>query len=154
MRRWVDIGSPKTIDLTPTVETKAGGSGLVDKVAVVTGGGTGIGRAVALAFAAQGATVFILGRRLGPLQEVVRSHQVKSMRRIRTDFKKQTGIDTGSITPVSCDVSDFDAVKKAFEEIAATRNGQIDILVNSAGVNIAERHSNVSFFELVFFFFA
>ncbi len=45
---------------------------LAGKVALITGGGTGIGRAAALLFAREGAAVAVAGRREGPLQETVR----------------------------------------------------------------------------------
>jgi NAD(P)-dependent dehydrogenase (short-subunit alcohol dehydrogenase family) len=48
---------------------------LKDKVAIVTGGGTGIGKASAIRFAEEGAKVTVAGRRPGPLDEVVREIQ-------------------------------------------------------------------------------
>jgi NAD(P)-dependent dehydrogenase (short-subunit alcohol dehydrogenase family) len=47
------------------------------------------------------------------------------------------------MTPISCDVSEHEAVQKVFAEITAATQGKIHVLVNSAGVNIQERHSNV-----------
>ena len=47
---------------------------LKDKRVVVTGGGTGIGRGVALAFAAEGSRVVICGRREEPLQDTASAH--------------------------------------------------------------------------------
>jgi len=44
---------------------------LAGKITLVTGGGTGIGRATALLFAQEGATVIVSGRRIAPLETVV-----------------------------------------------------------------------------------
>eukprot|EP01127_Copromyxa_protea_P011838 TRINITY_DN3013_c0_g3_i1.p1 TRINITY_DN3013_c0_g3~~TRINITY_DN3013_c0_g3_i1.p1 ORF type:complete len:653 (-),score=180.09 TRINITY_DN3013_c0_g3_i1:46-2004(-) len=134
LRRWIDIAP---LSSQPTSSPSSSSSSpsslpLSGKVAVVTGGGTGIGRAVALKFASQGASVFVLGRRLEPLQEVQATHKKSS--------------SAGCVTPFSCDVGDFEAVQSVFAKIVSA-SGRIDILVNSAGVNIAERHSNVLTFE-------
>jgi NAD(P)-dependent dehydrogenase (short-subunit alcohol dehydrogenase family) len=48
--------------------------GLKDKVVIVTGGTSGIGRATALSFAEHGAKVIITGRRAGPLTEAMNDH--------------------------------------------------------------------------------
>ncbi|MAT15228.1 MAG: oxidoreductase [Planctomyces sp.] len=94
---------------------------LAGKTALVAGGGTGIGRAVALTLARAGARVVISGRRLEPLQEVVSLNE-----------------GPGEILPQVADLGDrqsaFDLVEWASKEL-----GQIDIVVNSAGVNIPER---------------
>lgn len=128
--------------LAPQAAQPHVGSSLQGKIAVVTGGGTGIGRSVALTFAAQGARVFIFGRREAPLNEVKEHHEVHRDK-LKLTLKKSAASSGGSIHPLSCDVSDYDAVKAAFEEVAKNSAGKIDILVNSAGVNFAERHSNV-----------
>lgn len=83
-----------------------------DKHAVVTGGGTGIGAAVAAALAAGGARVTLMGRRLEPLE--TRAATLKDAR------------------SVGCDVTDSGNVADAFEQ-AQTEFGPVDILVNNAG---------------------
>jgi NADP-dependent 3-hydroxy acid dehydrogenase YdfG len=95
---------------------------LSGKIAWVTGAGTGIGEAAALALAEAGATVVLTGRRQGPLEDVAR--------RIN-----QTGI--AHVQPA--DLTEADQVRKIGEYIKATF-GRLDILVNNAGVNIVERH--------------
>jgi NADP-dependent 3-hydroxy acid dehydrogenase YdfG len=95
---------------------------LTGSIAWVTGAGTGIGEAAALALARSGATVVLTGRRSGPLQDVAR--------RIN-----QTGV--AHVQPA--DLTAADQVRRVGDYIRATF-GRLDILVNNAGVNIVERH--------------
>ena len=90
---------------------------LLGKTAVVTGGGTGIGEAIAKQFAQHGADVFILGRRM----EILKS--------VRSEFEK---IDL-KITAFKCDVSSESDVKEFFTNHISP-NGKLDILVNNAAV--------------------
>lgn len=85
---------------------------LAGKVAVVTGGGTGIGRAIAEAFGHAGASVIVTGRRIEVLREVAEA--------------------IGG-TPVACDVSREDDVAALFRNVEE-QHGGLDILVNNAGV--------------------
>jgi len=95
---------------------------LAGKIAWVTGAGTGIGEAAALALAEAGATVVLTGRRPAPLEDVAR--------RIN-----QTGV--AHVQPA--DLTKADQVEKVGDYIRATFN-RLDILVNNAGVNIVDRH--------------
>jgi NAD(P)-dependent dehydrogenase (short-subunit alcohol dehydrogenase family) len=88
------------------------------KTALVTGGGTGIGRATALALAAEGCTVTVVGRTPATLEETV-------------SLVQGTG---GSARFTTCDVSDEDDVRKAVE-VAVGDSGRLDFGVNSAGVS-------------------
>ena len=92
---------------------------LDDQVAIVTGGGTGIGAAVAQALAGEGARVAVVGRRREPLEETVAALG-----------------DAGMV--VAADVADAGAGEQVVSAVLE-RWGRIDVLVNNAGVNIARR---------------
>src|SRR5579872_517653 len=96
-------------------------SQLNNKVAIVTGGSRGIGKATAEAFAREGATVIICGRKQNPLDEV--ATQLKGL--------------AGSIVPMACHVGKLEELERL---VAATNRefGKIDILVNNAATNIAQ----------------
>ena len=86
------------------------------KVALVTGAGTGIGRAVALGFLREGYRVVLAGRRIEPLNDVA----------------KESGTDRA--LPVATDVSRPDSVAALFDRIRETF-GRIDVLFNNAGIS-------------------
>ena len=81
------------------------------KLAIVTGGGSGIGEATAHVFAQAGAMVVVTGRRLEPLQKVA--------------------ADIGGHA-IACDVSDQSQVVDMFAQ-AAKITGRVDVLLNNAG---------------------
>ena len=83
-------------------------------IALVTGAGSGIGRAVAVALAHDGWTVVLSGRRQAPLEEAA----------------AEAGDDAVFVTS---DVTDPESVRSLFEEIEA-RYGRLDLLFNNAGV--------------------
>jgi NAD(P)-dependent dehydrogenase (short-subunit alcohol dehydrogenase family) len=86
------------------------------KVAIVTGGGTGIGKSSALALVADGYSVAVSGRRLEPLEST----------------KAEAG-DAGSrVLPVQTDVGDPAAVKALFTRTKEAF-GRLDVLFNNAG---------------------
>ena len=89
---------------------------LQDMVAIITGGGRGIGRAIALGFSQEGAHVVIASRSENELQDVA-------------TIINQSG---KSARPIICDVTDEDQVKYLIAETLNAYN-QIDILVNNAG---------------------
>lgn len=91
--------------------------GIFDKkTALVTGGGSGIGRAIALDLAAAGANVVVCGRRFEPLEQTVAAIA-------------EAG---GSGHAVSCDMTDPAAID-AFAAALTAQHGVVDILVNNAG---------------------
>jgi NAD(P)-dependent dehydrogenase (short-subunit alcohol dehydrogenase family) len=95
---------------------------LAGQVAVVSGGGTGMGRAAAAALARAGARVAVVGRRPEPLGEVV---------------GRLTG-EGWTAVALPGDVSDPDAVERLVDEVVR-RWGRVDVLVNSAGINVPRR---------------
>lgn len=88
-------------------------STLSGKHVVITGGGTGIGLAIATAFKAEGATLTLMARNLERLKLAAE--------------KLGKGVHV-----LACDVTDPDSVTSAFEQ-AEHDNGMVDILVNNAG---------------------
>ncbi len=93
---------------------------LEGKTAWVTGAGTGIGRAIAIAFAAEGAKVALTGRREAPLKETAELMQ-------------------GQAQIVPADLTDPAQVERATRAVAQGIGGP-DILVNNAGVNLPRRY--------------
>ena len=91
--------------------------------AVVTGAGSGIGRAIALRFAAEGWHVALVGRRAETLAATAASigHAAD-----------------GRITLYPCDVSAPEAVA-AMGAAVLERHGAVDVLVNAAGINVPQR---------------
>ncbi|MGH6989052.1 MAG: SDR family oxidoreductase [Stellaceae bacterium] len=92
------------------------------KIAWITGGGSGIGEAGAIALAEAGATVIVSGRDQRKLETVAR----------------KIG---GTAEALSLDITDRDAVANAGAALLA-RHGRVDILVNSAGINLPNRRWN------------
>ena len=88
---------------------------LEGRVALVTGGGTGIGAAIAKRFAREGARVVICGRRAELLERVVKEIEVAG----------------GSADAVPTDLTREESVR-AFVRDAAERCGRLDVLVNNA----------------------
>jgi NAD(P)-dependent dehydrogenase (short-subunit alcohol dehydrogenase family) len=92
---------------------------LKDKIALVTGGGRGIGRAIALAFAREGAQVAIAARTCEQLASVA------------GEIKAECGTE---VLHVACDVSDVESVKRMFADVLERFGRGPDILVNNAGI--------------------
>src|SRR5438552_1902736 len=90
---------------------------LKEKRALITGGGTGIGRATAELFAREGASVVVSGRRRGELEETVRRVQQRG----------------GNALLVEGDVSRPEDSERMVRE-AVSALGGLDILVNNAGI--------------------
>jgi NAD(P)-dependent dehydrogenase (short-subunit alcohol dehydrogenase family) len=89
------------------------------KIALVTGAGSGIGRAVSLALAHDGWTVALAGRRRAPLDETA----------------AEAG---GGAVPFTCDVADPGAVNDLFATVRA-QFGRLDLLFNNAGIGAPPR---------------
>ena len=90
---------------------------LKDKVAIVTGSSSGIGKAVALRFGAEGAKVVVTARRMGLCEQTV-------------DQIKKKG---GEAWAIQTDVADEHKVERLIDE-TVKHYGRLDILVNNAGV--------------------
>jgi dehydrogenase/reductase SDR family protein 4 len=96
-------------------------SQLKNKVAIVTGGSRGIGKATAEVFAREGATVVICGRKQNTLDEV--AGELKGL--------------AGRIVPMACHVGKLEELQRLVD--TTTRDfGKIDIVVNNAATNIGQ----------------
>jgi NAD(P)-dependent dehydrogenase (short-subunit alcohol dehydrogenase family) len=98
---------------------------LRDKRILITGGGTGLGKAMARRFLELGATVYICGRREDVLEETA---------------AELTPV--GSVHAMPCDVRNLDAVEGMIESI--WQDGPLDILVNNAAGNFIARTEELS----------
>lgn len=88
----------------------------ITKTAIVTGAGSGVGKAAALALLAEGYNVVLAGRRIEPLQEVI----------------AESGAG-GKALAVPTDVSKVESVQALFAATVA-KFGRVDVLFNNAGV--------------------
>src|SRR4051812_47387501 len=95
------------------------------KVVLVTGGGRGIGRAIALALSGAGAAVVITGRDTGKLDGV----------------RAEIAAGGGTALALAGDVADASAVNAAFAQARAVL-GPIDILVNNAGITASVKFTD------------
>lgn len=99
---------------------------LTGRIAVATGGGTGIGYAIAEGLASQGARVVLAGRRQNVVQAAA----------------EQIAAQGGTAEAVVLDVTDVSAIREVMQGVRA-RHGRLNILVNNAGIN-----RRISSFEL------
>ncbi len=102
--------------------------GLRDKVAIITGGSDGIGKAAAQSMAQEGAKVVIVARRPDVLEEAVQ------------DIKAAT---EGQVLPISADVTNPDSARNIVQN-TLDQYGRLDILVNNAGTSMAKPFEDVS----------
>lgn len=86
---------------------------LENKTAIVTGGSSGIGRAVAERFAKEGARVLIVGR--------------------KEDALRETAATSDKISYVVGDITKTETIERIMQAVEERFNGQLDILVNNAG---------------------
>ena len=102
--------------------------GLQGKVAVITGGSEGIGKAAAASMAAEGAKVVICARRAEVLEDAA------------ADIRQATG---GEALAVTADVGQPDQILALFDTVLSTY-GRLDILVNNAGTSAAGPFESVT----------
>jgi NAD(P)-dependent dehydrogenase (short-subunit alcohol dehydrogenase family) len=100
---------------------------LSGKVALITGGGTGIGRACALAFAREGAKIAVAGRRTEPLEAV--AHEIEAA--------------GGKALALICDVTQRASVVAALSQ-SEQHFGRLDTIVNNAGAVVVATAEHTS----------
>ena len=103
---------------------------LADKTAFITGGGRGIGRAVAHAFAHEGARVFVVARTTAEVERVAGE--------IRVEFGERAAAHA------PCDVADARSVEPAFAAAREFFGGPLDVLVNNAGIAESSKFAETS----------
>ncbi len=92
---------------------------LSGKTALITGGGRGIGRAVAFAFAREGARVAVVAR------------TEREVARVAEEINQEFGVETAYAL---CDVSSVESIEQSFKAVSQKIGGAPDILVNNAGI--------------------
>src|SRR2546422_4206846 len=113
---------------------------LENRLALITGGGRGIGRAIAIAFAREGASIALVARTRVQVESVA------------DEIANEFGVET---LATECDVSNAESVTRAFAHTSEQFGGGPDILVNNAGIvetapflkraqPMLERHLNVT----------
>ena len=109
---------------------------LKDKVAIVTGGGSGLGKAMTKYFLQLGAKVVITSRNLEKLQVTAKEleDELRSNREFQNDNEKNNEQTGGKVLCVACDVRNWDEVE-AMKEATLKEFGKIDILLNNAAGN-------------------
>ena len=105
------------------------------RLALVTGAGGGIGKAIATALAGKGASVVVLGRSTARAEE--------AMRDIRAD------VPAARLEPLVCDLSLQSSIRTAAQDFLSTHE-TLNVLVNAAGVFRKERHITPEGLELTF----
>jgi NAD(P)-dependent dehydrogenase (short-subunit alcohol dehydrogenase family) len=107
--------------------TRVAGTRLAGKLALITGAGSGIGKAIALAYAGEGAKVAVMGRRMEKLREVVGEIESRG----------------GKGVAVAGDVAQAGDAARVVRE-AAEKLGGLNVLVNNAGMLSAKTVEQVS----------
>jgi 3-hydroxybutyrate dehydrogenase len=95
---------------------------LQHKLAFITGGGRGIGRAIAFSFAREGANIVVVAR------------TDKQVAFVARQIHEEFGVET---LPLVCDVSDSASVRDAFSNVSEKFDRGPDILVNNAGIAVS-----------------
>lgn len=98
----------------------------MNRTAVITGAGSGVGRATALQLVAEGWSVALIGRRQDALHETI----------------DLAGIRKNQLRAYPCDIGDAAAVARVGREIL-TQLGEVEVLVNAAGTNVPKRALDV-----------
>src|SRR5262245_34227868 len=106
-------------------------SKLKDKVAVITGGGSGVGKATALLFLKEGAKVVIAGRNADKLNAALAELAATAAQALGTRW-------VSDLASVPTDVTKPDQCQALIDYTTGTF-GRVDILVNNAGTNIKDR---------------
>jgi len=105
---------------------------LKDKVIVITGGGTGLGKAMGKYFVELGADLIIASRKMDVLEATA---------------KELSEVNSGDVIPVQCDVTDYGSVEKLLKT-SVNKFGRVDVLLNNAAGNFispTERLSHRAF---------
>ena len=108
-----------------TVNQVSLGNSLKGKRILISGGGTGIGYAIAIKAVNEGASVVIAGRHIDKLEDAVRT------------------IDNQNVFPLQMDISNISEIKDRIDEAEKILGGKTDILVNNAGTYARTHFPNV-----------